>query len=221
MKVVVFDLDDTLYKEDDYVLSAYAEIARCLSVEKGLNRNEIINILNGSRESGENPFDNLLKRYNVITIEDLLVIYRYHLPDINLPKDSIKLLEKLKGNVVIGLITDGRSITQRNKIKALGLEAYIEDENIIISEEFGSEKTDVSNYLFFCNKYPDNNVFYYIGDNLKKDFVNANSLGWTTIQLIDNGRNIHSQEVEVHENYLPQYKVHNIFDAYEIIMKEN
>jgi putative hydrolase of the HAD superfamily len=47
-------------------------------------------------------------------------------------------LKQLKANgYKLGLITDGRSISKRKKIKALNIEKYFE--YILISEEFGTE----------------------------------------------------------------------------------
>ena len=46
------------------------------------------------------------------------------------------------------------------------------------------------------NRYPECHDFTYVGDNLKKDFIASNTLGWLTVCLKDDGRNIHRQEVE-------------------------
>ena len=35
-----------------------------------------------------------------------------------------------------------------------------------------------------------------MGDNLKKDFLTPNRLGWQTVCLRDDGRNIHKQDGE-------------------------
>ncbi|HNU60300.1 MAG TPA: hypothetical protein PKI08_10170, partial [Aquaticitalea sp.] len=35
------------------------------------------------------------------------------------------------------------------------------------------------------------NTYYYIADNLGKDFIAPKTLGWKTIAFIDNGKNIH------------------------------
>jgi putative hydrolase of the HAD superfamily len=54
------------------------------------------------------------------------------------------LLTELKSSGhVLGLLTDGRSRTQRNKIRALGVEKWIDE--IVISEEFGSAKPNERN----------------------------------------------------------------------------
>lgn len=47
----------------------------------------------------------------------------------------------------LGLITDGFSITQGNKLKALDIENLFDI--IVISEEFGSKKPDLRNYELF------------------------------------------------------------------------
>jgi putative hydrolase of the HAD superfamily len=39
--------------------------------------------------------------------------------------------------------------------------------------------------------------FAYVADNPMKDFVWPNRLGWTTVQLLDNGRNVHSQTIQL------------------------
>ena len=106
-------------------------------------------------------------------------------------------MEALKNQGVrIGLITDGCSVQQRNKIEALGLRRWIEEEDIIISEEFGSGKPALANFEYFMKRYPECHDFTYVGDNLKKDFIAPNALGWQTVCLKDDGRNIHRQRVD-------------------------
>ncbi|MBQ7341837.1 MAG: HAD-IA family hydrolase [Alistipes sp.] len=118
---------------------------------------------------------------------------------------------------VIGLITDGYKDTQLNKIQALNLMRYMKRDNIIISEEFGSEKPNPSNYIYFMNKYPDQE-YIYVGDNIQKDFLAANELQWTTICLLDDGQNIHKQEFDKFNNqFQPQIKIENILQVLNYI----
>ncbi len=49
-----------------------------------------------------------------------------------------------------------------------------------------------------------------IGDIIAKDFISANTLGWRTICLKDDGRNIHRQDFGLAEEYLPQITVDNL-----------
>lgn len=192
--VFVFDLDDTLYPEITFLESAYKHIAEKISPITGKN---IYNEMLQRYKNHENVFQWIFYTYfqnnNEITTSDLLALYRNHEPKINLNIGVRELLDTLKKKEIpLGLITDGRSITQRNKIKALKLNGYFND--VIISEEFGSEKPNESNYLYFENKYPGNR-FYFIGDNTSKDFFVPLKLNWTTICLKNNGRNIHPQNL--------------------------
>ncbi len=216
MKVVVFDLDDTIYKEVEYLTSAFREIRSFISLKYNVNISPDFMIQ--SYHKGENVFSSLIQEYNVnCSIDDLLSIYRLHVPNIKLEKEILDLLTEFrKRDYIVGLITDGRSITQRNKIKSLELNSYIENKNIIISEEFGYSKPSKENYLFFQNLYPDQEYFY-IADNPKKDFISPNKLGWSTICLLDNGQNIHKQDFNLEEMYLPQIKIKTIRELIDII----
>ena len=204
-KVVCFDLDDTLYKEIDFVESGFRLIAELE------NRSDLLPKMMGWRVSGEDVFSNFNKAIGKETSKsEYLKIYRYHIPKITLSEGVEEILNELKRRaVILGIITDGRSETQRNKIKALGLERWFDNDNIIISEEFGSEKTDERNFVVFMNRYPGAD-FLYIGDNPKKDFIVPNRLGWKTVVLEDDGRNIHKQEA-VPKEYLPQTGI-NVFE---------
>ena len=72
----------------------------------------------------------------------------------------------------------------------------------------------MANYEYFMSRYPVANYFY-VGDNTAKDFVSPNILGWHTICIKDDGRNIHSQTFDVDIDYMPQ-RVFN--DISEIII---
>lgn len=197
-KIVCFDLDDTLYKEIDFLESAYHEIAT------SVGHPELLPHMLQWYKVGDNVFQKLNKYLNKETpISEYLEMYRNHYPTISLSDGVEDVLNELKyRETILGIITDGRSISQRNKIKALGLERWIEDKNIIISEEFGSDKTNERNFRHFAELNPGCS-FTYVGDNPQKDFVVPNRLGWQTIMLKDDGRNIHQQGI-VPKEYLPQ-----------------
>ena len=210
MKVVVFDLDDTLFKEVGYVKSAFRYIEKQIGDVCG----------EGVYDVMWNAFsakDDVLKALNetfgdVISKEQYLVWYRYHTPDIAMSPATIKCMENLKKNSIpMGLITDGRTTTQMNKIKALGLLKYVKEDDIVISERFGSQKPCIRNYKYLMDKYSDAD-YYYIGDNPAKDFIAPNLLGWTTVCLMDDGRNIHKQDFNVEDAYLPKYRIDSLED---------
>lgn len=204
-KIFIFDLDDTLYKEIDFLYSAYREIAGLVELKFSLKG--IYAFMSEVYKEKSDVFSCLVDTYDLpLTKTDLLSVYRTHRPDIRLEPDTSKALEILKQDFTLGMITDGRSITQRNKFQALRLERFIGDENLIISEEFGSEKLSEKNFMFFQDKYADAE-FVYVGDNLQKDFITPKELGWKTICLLDDGRNIHRQDFSCPEEYLPDVKI--------------
>jgi putative hydrolase of the HAD superfamily len=210
--VVVFDLDDTLYKEIDFLKSAYRHIAG--TFEPIIGKNIYLEML-GLQRRGFKVFEVVISKYNLeTTVQELLVMYREHQPCIKLVPHTLSFLKNLKrNNAQIGLITDGRSIAQRNKLSALNITDFFSD--VIISEEFGSTKPNPLNYQYFENKYGINYFFYYIGDNTTKDFLVPNQIGWTTICLLDNGQNIHTQ----HSNLPLAYQAKHHIRSFKELMQ--
>jgi putative hydrolase of the HAD superfamily len=199
-KIFVFDLDDTLYSERDFEKSGIEFVYDNLNI-KHISLEIILNNRNNWIEliiDGTN---------NQITKQMVLDIYRNHFPSIQLYNDSKIFLEKLlsQGNEM-SLITDGRSITQRNKLRALGIESFFK--TIVISEEVNSEKPSENNFKMVMNsKHTEN--YIYIADNPNKDFITPNNLGWTSICLLDRGKNVHQQNFKLSIDFLPHYSVNS------------
>jgi putative hydrolase of the HAD superfamily len=209
----VFDLDDTLFQELDFLKSGYSNISSQLA--EFIN-SDISQEMMEKYQKKENVFEWILSQYQKqiphLNIDWLLKEYREHMPAIELSDKTAAFLEKLKtSNIPMGLITDGRSITQRNKLKALGIEDYFSD--IIVSEEFGSEKPDERNYMYFQNKYPGMN-FYFFGDNTSKDFIVPKKLGWKTVCIRSSGNHIHKQSFD--KEPVPDYIITG-FEEVELV----
>lgn len=196
-KVIVLDLDDTLYSEFEYLKSAYSYIAKKLSKDNVY----LYQLMLTKYNNNENVFDFLSVTYDVSKLQ-LIKWYRYHNPDIQLYPDVLKFLNTYSVNSEIALVTDGRSKTQRNKIKALGIEKFFK--NIIISEELGSEKPSIANFEAAITNTRGKR-FFYIGDNINKDFITPNNMKWITICLKDQGCNVHKQKFDIPDEYKPDY----------------
>jgi putative hydrolase of the HAD superfamily len=193
--LVVFDLDDTLYPERSFEKSGIEYVFNFLQI----NSISLESLL----ENRSSWVDIIVNNYHKsILKESVLDLYRNHQPDIYLYNDAKVLLKKLiSSNIEMSLITDGRSITQRNKLKSLEIEHYFKD--IIISEELKSCKPSEIN---FKNIMKSNiNEYVYIGDNTSKDFITPNKLGWKTICLLNRGENVHNQNFNLPKEYLPQH----------------
>lgn len=222
MKLIVFDLDDTLFKERDFVDSAFRNISAYLSGKYSIDYAFIFDAL---KFNEGNPFDSLMARLSsagIVIEEDikwLINRYRTHFPDISLDSRTIATLDAIKANGDrIAIITDGRTNTQSNKILALGLDRYVNPENVSISEAVGADKNFALPFERMMKLNPDVDSYVYVGDNLAKDFIWPNRLGWTTLMLLDSGNvNIHPQRPDKYSGeYCPN---HTINSLPELIMK--
>lgn len=213
--VVVFDLDDTLFKELDFLKSAYRQIARLIS--NGEKReDEVYQLMLDTYLSGGNAFETVIRRYGAESwdVQMLLAIYRNHKPIISLDEDTRVTLEQLKSaGVILGIISDGRKAQQMNKVLALGLDRFVDDENIIINEDRDRMKPDERSFRQFMDKYGPNADYFYVGDNTDKDFIAPNKLGWTSVCLLDNDCNIHKQDFSVLEGMDHFFRVQRISEV--------
>ncbi|MFN8246385.1 MAG: HAD hydrolase-like protein [Ferruginibacter sp.] len=143
-KTIVFDLDDTLVPEIEYLESAFREIARF--VDSG--RTNLFEEMMENYRRKENVFGKLIEQYPQLTLDELKRRYRYHVPDFSAYGHIRDLLTRCKeSGYLLGLITDGYAVTQRNKIHSLGIESLLD--LIVISEEFGSENRQKIIIQFF------------------------------------------------------------------------
>lgn len=178
LKVAVFDLDDTLYSEKEYVRSGYAEIARNYKVIEDMERKLWDAFINGKP-----AINYVLEQEGLFTKDALnfcLNIYRNHIPQISLYPDAKELLDLLKKHgISLGMITDGRPEGQYAKLKALEVEKYFE--KIIVTDELGGIEYRKPNPMAFKLMKEHFNVEYdemiYIGDNPIKDFQAPQQLG--------------------------------------------
>lgn len=173
--IIVFDLDDTLYDEIDFVKSGFKEISLYLGDEKYYHYMMKIFEKDGSGK----VFDKLISKFDLdIALDKLVQIYRFHSPNISLAKDILELLEFSKQHET-ALISDGNYIMQKNKFNALGLEKYINFP--IFTDFYHTCKPDKKPYEMVMEKF-DDDLFIYIADNPKKDFISPLKMGWKSIR---------------------------------------
>lgn len=175
IKGVVFDLDDTLFNEKEYVKSGFKAVSNYLHKEEAYDK------LCEYFEVGKPAIDEYLKEIGKIDVKpECLEVYRTHFPELTLKKEIRELLLDIKSRgIKLGVITDGRSIAQRNKIKALGLDKIIDD--IIVTDELGGEQfrkpCDISFRIMQRKWMLPFEQMVYIGDNVNKDFQAPKQLG--------------------------------------------
>lgn len=181
IKGIVFDLDDTLYPEKQYVKSGFKTVAEFLGREDAAEQ------LWKYFLKGQPAIDTYLKSQNLLDKKnECLKVYREHMPNIQLYSGVLELISKLSNKgIKIGIITDGRVQGQKNKVIALGLDKLIED--IIITDELGGEQfrkpNDIAFRIMQCRWRIPFEQMVYVGDNLSKDFQAPNQLGMQSIYV--------------------------------------
>ena len=146
--VVVFDLDDTLYNEIDFLISAYKSIAKNIDETKS---KKIFSVMFSLYRNNQDVFKYLTKVYP-IEKKLLLEIYREHIPNIKLRSYIHNLFQEIHNKSgKLALLTDGRSSTQRNKLKALGLEDIFD--YISISQEIQAVKPSLKGFQLIESKF--------------------------------------------------------------------
>jgi len=188
---IAFDMDDTIYDEIDYYRSGFGAVAQTIANDFGLAGKTVFETLWEIFNSGNHKtvFNVTGEKLGIIFdaayIEKLINIFRNHKPDINLPSESKTVLEDLKDRYKLGLITDGYLPAQEYKVKALELERFFG--NIVYTEKLGREHWKPSPAAFeklLVELHVSANQCVYVGDNLKKDFLAPNQMGFKTVRII-------------------------------------
>lgn len=176
---VIFDLDDTLYSEKQYVRSGYKAVAKLLGDEALADR------LWTYFENGKPAIDELLNELGCMgRKEECLEAYREQIPEIALYHGVSELIQDLKSKgIKVGIITDGRVSGQKRKLQALGLDKLIDD--IIITDELGGTQfrkpCDIAFRIVQRRWSIPFEQIVYVGDNAEKDFQAPKQLGMRTL----------------------------------------
>jgi putative hydrolase of the HAD superfamily len=222
MNAVVFDLDNTLYPETEFVKSGMKAAACYLSARYGLEKARIFeNMLHVLERDGRGKvFDKILRELGLYSPERVLVlvqIYRSHRPKIQLFEDVVPTLHRLREAMIkSGILTDGIVSVQKNKIDALGLDRLVDV--ILCTDELGRDYWKPSPVPFkvvleHLNLSP--TEASYVGDDISKDFAAPNSLGMLTIQI--KRRSAKQQPKNDSVNAAPKHVVSALGDILPII----
>ena len=189
-EVVVFDIDDTLYLERDYILSGFRAVGawarRILGVTDLADRAWRF-FEDGVRGT---IFDVALAECEVeVTpqlIAQLVACYRDHEPDIKLLDDARACLDQLRlePGLVTAVVSDGSLASQQAKARSLGLATW--SRQVIFTEALGagfSKPHTRSFEMVEQNLGVSGAQCAYVADNPMKDFVAPRRLGWTTIRV--------------------------------------
>lgn len=211
---LIFDLDDTLFPEKDFVFSAYRAVAEKVWDDHKIEIEADLKKLFNSGRRGD-LFTKVLKGKHISFDESYILtlvdLYRKHTPLIHPYVDYHTLPELRKKGFKLGLLTDGWKHVQQNKIDALKIAPYFDA--ILLSDTLGGPefwKPSTAPYIKVCEKLgvsPDSAV--YIGDNPVKDFSGARKLGMKTIRIRRPGTE-HEYEEPVDDGAAPDAEISSL-----------
>jgi len=140
IEALIFDLDDTLYSENEYAFKALRLIADYIGYEFDLDKDSVYKIMMSIKSDDRfkhKRFETILEMLHInLELDAMFNLYRTADVEIYPFPDAIKLMDYLlRNNYKIGLITNGDSVLQRNKLRLLKLYKYFT--SIIITDELG------------------------------------------------------------------------------------
>lgn len=188
-RCIIFDLDDTLYCEREYVKQAMRHVAEYLfskyRIPAGDSFRRMMELLD--TEGRGRIFDRIAGEYGIEEpVAAMVDRYRDVKPRLSLYPDAEQFLKELDRYAIkTGIITDGCSRVQHNKIKGLHLEDKI-DKIVVTADYENAAKPSVLPYRMVREALAitDPAACIYVGDNPAKDFVGARKDGMKTVRIV-------------------------------------
>jgi putative hydrolase of the HAD superfamily len=214
LKAWIFDLDDTLYPEREYVHSGFRAVGRWAEERLRLSQPIVAAQLMALFDGGfrTDAFQWWLSEQGLpeSMLAEMVQTYRSHPPQIALFPETDRVLDELKNNFRLGLLTEGRRAAQEAKIRALGLERWI-DAAVILGEEDRAE--------WKPSRKPFDRILgmlalagadaAYVGDNPSKDFRGAREAGMRAVRVRREG-GLHENEEPDAEQNAPDHEIRNL-----------
>ncbi len=192
-ELYIFDLDDTLFLESEYVLSGLKEVSLFFDRKYSLGGTKSFTYLENQflKFGRDEIFNKLYHHYTIAFNEDdikeLVGVYRNHKPNIKLSGSITNVLIGLRdGGRKIAIVTDGLPLMQKNKVEALGIEALVDI--VVYCWEIKHPKPDPQGFkLAYENLGINKEKCVIIGDHPVNDIQPAFQLGIQSCRIL-NGR---------------------------------
>lgn len=217
--ILIFDLDDTLYRELEFVEGGFRSVATFLEDELGLDAARTFGRLNKllSEHGRGKTFDTFLLEEGIFskrTLAKCIASYRYGPRTLSLSRADKRLLGELKEKTKMYVVTDGNKNVQKQKADLLGLGEYFE--RVLTTHSFGLDKAKPSIHCFLkiaeWEKVPVSELLY-VGDNPHKDFIGLKSAGGKTVRLLRGPY----QSVVAKKGYEADYTISSLHQVPKII----
>ena len=188
-EAIVFDLDDTLYPQEEYKRSGFESVAEWVAGRSDSSYetcfDELEKIMNEKGPSYHYMFDDMAARLGLepVLVPEMVRVFIRHKPRLACYEGVYPMLERLRRRFKLGILTDGPVDVQRGKVEALGLDTRMD--KVLYSGLLGREKPDPELFAWFEEAFAlPGPVFVYVGDNPDKDFAGAKERNWTTVRVL-------------------------------------
>lgn len=188
IRALIFDLDDTLYLEEEFFRSGFAHVGSLLQARGIGDAARLGKMLMAIHvtEGRERVFDKAAERcgFPQEWVPDLVAAFRSHAPEIRLAPDVLPTFERLRCRYKLGCITDGWADVQRRKLAALRLAEHFDA--IVVADDGGRQnwKPAAAPFLTCCARLavgPEEAV--YVGDHPERDVQGACNAGIRCIRI--------------------------------------
>jgi len=192
IEALIFDLDDTLYTEYDFVVSGYRAVAHEVALRRGRPEEQVFSdmLTTFKCEGRGKVLEMVANRYSdsSLSVAEMVEIYRRHQPAIQMPVGYDNLLRRFRHDYKLGIITDGLPEVQMRKVQALHLGSAVD--KIIYTWEHGREMEKPHPFSFrlmLDSLGTSHTGALFIGDNPHKDCRGAHNAGMRFVQVAKGG----------------------------------
>jgi len=230
IKAIIFDLDDTLYDQKSPFVTALAE-----TFQRPLAGDELAQIFNRFHDFNDQTFNQVTDatlsleawqtariRHALATVTDDIttdwaiqfeIAYQRALTNIQLFDGLASTLTKLSSYYKIGVITNGSTSIQHQKLHQLQIEHFVHPDYIFISEELGIAKPDPSIFTTWAHQAGIKaGEAVYVGDNAALDMTSAKHAGWQTFWFN------HRQNDQVKPNVIPDQIIQSPAELNDLLL---
>lgn len=227
IRCVLFDIDDTLYDASFQMSTARLNAIKAM-IESGLPTNIEIayrvleEIVKEFGPHHNRHYDKLLERlglaWNPRVIAAGVIAYRETSPAYLKPySDTIPVLLKLRqSGYQIGIVSEGRSVKQWQKLIQLGIQHLFH--RVVISEDIKEDAVTPEMFklvLKDLDVLPEETLF--VGNQLDTDILCANRAGVVSVRM---RKGEHRVEEPKSPEMTPKYEINKLSEIFEVLKAE-
>ena len=233
LRAIFFDVDDTLFSTTEFALKARTAAVENMirfgfRMQKEDCLRELDEVIQEFSSNYEQHFDKLLARipqhyYEGINSAILIAaaVAGYHetkYRELSAYEDVVDVLRLLRQytDLTLGVITNGITLKQAEKIVRIDVHQYLNHDAIFISDQLGVNKPNTKFFQRACRavgiRPPE---AMYVGDHPQLDIDPPNRIGMISVHSMRGGKHEGNQGESK-----PDFTIHNFWDLLDVLKTE-